>query len=210
VTEQVDLWKGVFGDDYQERNLLTPEEVSVRQPFWENIFKTIYMNSGALPTSVLEVGAGQGPNLCAIQRVSMNIEKPIELYATEVNESAAKALKLNVPGVAMIDQLNASNIADLVFTYGVLIHTHPAHLRALQRCIFNAAKRWIMCVEYFAPVTRSVPYRGENSALWLDDYGSHWIDNFPLRSIGYGFCWKKTTKLDNVTFWLFEKTQKMH
>lgn len=210
MTEQIELWKGPFGDAYQERNLLTDDEVMVRQPFWENIIKTIYMNSHAIPSSILEVGAGQGPNLAAIHKVYMGIEKPVELFATETNEGAAKSLTLNVPSVVMVPKLNVANLADLTYTYGVLIHTHPAHLRALQREIFNVSKRWIMCVEYFAPVTRMLPYRGQDNALWLDDYGAHWMNNFPLRCIGYGFCWKRTTKLDNVTFWIFEKIAKMN
>lgn len=206
TNKQKELWSGVFGDQYQDRNILTPEEITKRKEFWQRITQLIYMNSSAIPSSVLEIGAGQGPNLTAIKEVYMQIEKPIDLYATEVNEKAQKLLKINIPDAKILPNINSEGIADLVFTYGVMIHTHPAHLKALMRDMYKASKRWIVCCEYFAPTTRAIPYRGEEDALWLDDYGGQWLDNHPLRVLGHGFCWKRMTGLDNVTFWILEKT----
>lgn len=205
MTKQRDLWAGPFGDVYQDRNILTPEETTRRQEFWMKLIQLTYMNSNNIPSSVLEVGAGQGPNLVALKNVYMTIEKAIDLYATEVNEKARKLLKINIPECKIIDTLG-ENSADMVITYGVMIHTHPAHLKALMRDIYKASKRWIVCCEYFAPETRAIPYRGEQDALWLDDYGSHWIESHPLRVIGHGWCWKRMTGLDNITFWILEKT----
>lgn len=210
MTQQIDLWKGPFGDQYQDRNSLTDEEVNKRGPLMEYIIKTIYMNAGGvIPESVLEVGAGQGPNLAAWEKISLKIQRPIKLYATEINNKARENLKDNVKSIELLDEIPTIPVADLVYTYGVLIHTHPAHLRGLQEKIYGASKRFIACCEYFAPETRPIKYRGENDALWLDDYGTKWIDNFSLRLLGYGFMWKKVTGLDNVTFWVFEKTEKM-
>lgn len=213
MTIQEELWKGEFGDSYQARNLLTQEEIDLRIPFWENLLKTIYMNCGSVPNSFLEVGAGQGPNLGAINHIFDNTIKynnQQQIYATEINSSAREQLTTYIPNVIMVDDLSkVTNFADLVFTYGVLIHTHPAHVLPIMKDIYKASKRWIVCAEYFAPELRMIPYHGEQNALWLDDYGAKWVDNFPLRVIGYGFCWRKHTKLDNVTFWIFEKTEKM-
>lgn len=205
MTDQKELWSGVFGDAYQERNRLTAEETAKRQQFFEGIYRVIYQNCGDYPKSILEIGAGQGPNLSALERLSIKIQKPIKLYATEINQKARIELSQNVPNVEILTDTPPENLADLVFTYGVMIHTHPAHIAALQSKIYKASKRWIMCVEYFSPVTRAIPYRGEKDALWLDDYGGKWLDNHSLKVIGYGFCWKRITGLDDVTFTLFEK-----
>lgn len=204
------LWRGVFGDAYQERNQFSEEEANKRQQFLEGVYRVIYQNCGDYPKSVLEIGAGQGQNLRALEKLSIKIEKPIALFATEINEKAKLNLKENAKSVTLLEEIPKVKIADLVFTYGVLIHTHPAHLRELLTKIYNCSNRWIMCVEYFSPTTRPIPYRGEKDALWLDDYGSHWLNNFPLRVIGYGFLWKKVTGLDNVTFWIMEKTERMN
>lgn len=210
MSNQIELWRGPFGDQYQERNLLTDEEVAYRIPFFTQLLQVIYTNcNGALPDSILEIGAGQGPNMVALDKISLGMRRPLKLYATEINDKARDALQQNSKSTEILNDIPKIPVADLVFTYGVLIHTHPAHLRSLQDKIFNSSKRWIMCAEYFAPETRPIPYRGEKDALWLDDYGSKWVDNYPLRVLGYGFCWKKTTKLDDITFWLFEKTEKM-
>jgi len=207
--KQVELWSGPFGDLYQDRNKFTQQEVALRLSFWDQVFKNIYMKCGAIPKSVLEIGAGQGQNLAALQKLSMGIEQQIELFATECNDKARILLKENVPGVTLLARPE-EKVADLVFTYGVMIHTHPAHLKQLMRDIYAASKRWIVCVEYFAPESTNKLYHGEKDALWLDDYGKHWLDNFSLRILGYGFCWKMTTQLDNVTQWTMERVEKMN
>jgi len=222
MTQQINLWTGEFGNLYQDRNKLTQEEIEIRKGFWENIIRNIYMNCGAIPQSVLEIGAGQGPNLAAFRviydtmyeeanKLKLQDKKDIPLWATEINENARVQLKENVKDVHILDSIsNITNVADMALTYGVLIHTHPAHLKGVMDDIYKASKRWIVCCEYFAPESRMIPYRGENNALWLDDYGSRWVDNYPLRVIGHGFCWRRMTRLDNITFWIFEKTEKMH
>jgi len=205
MTEQTDLWQGPFGDFYQERNKLNDKEVQRRVIFLEGILKVIYGHTGAVPKSIYELGAGQGPNMRAFEILGPKYNQALSLYATEINQKARLALTENCKTVDVID-LPTSPVADLVMTYGVLIHVHPAHLKHVMEHLYTASNRWILCVEYFAPETRPIPYRGEKSALWLDDYGSKWLEACPnMMVLGYGFMWKKTTGLDNVTFWLFEK-----
>ncbi len=210
-TQQIELWKGQFGDHYSDRNVLDDESIARSRMFWENILKNIYYACQVLPTQILEVGAGTGRNLMAIKSfyASPNMPQgPYNYYATEVNDRAKEALKINVPDVNIIqhDALNKErNKFDLVFTSGVLIHIHPAHRKFITRDIVNASRRFVLAIEYFAPETTAKPYRGENNAMWLDDYGSYYLDNYNLRLITYGFCWKKVTGLDNITYWLFEK-----
>lgn len=209
MTQQIDLWKGPFGDLYQERNHVTADDIEARAMLWEVILKIVYGHTNYLPNSMLEVGAGQGPNLLGIQRVSMKIGKPIKLYATEINEKARLILQENVKDVELLANIPKQETVDLVYTYGVLIHTHPAHVRGLMTEMFNASSRFIVCCEYFSPELRPIVYRGEKDALWLNDYGKLWLDSFPLRILHYGFCWKPLTGLDNITYWVFEKTRKM-
>ena len=209
TTDQQKLWEGKFGDLYQERNTPDEKEISNREKFLESVFMQIYSSYGIVPKSVLEVGAGQGPNLMALEKLSIHKSIPIKLYATEINQIARVKLSENTKTVDILDQIPAEPIADLVMTYGVLIHTHPAHVRNLQQKLFNASNKFILSCEYFAPEVRPLMYRGEKDALWLDDYGKRWLDNCSLRFVSYGFCWKLITGLDNVTFWLFEKKDKM-
>lgn len=208
-TDQQKLWEGAFGDFYQDRNKLTEEEVTRREHFLGNCLRTIYGVSGVAPKSILEIGAGQGPNIKALENISLKNNIPLKLYATEINQKARLHLSENSKTVEILDNIPTEPIADLVFTYGVMIHTHPAHIKPLINQMHKASKRFLMCCEYFAPETRPMTYQGEKDALWLDDYGVKFMDNHSLRLLGYGFCWKRVTELDNVTYWIFEKTEKM-
>lgn len=209
MTQQTELWEGKFGDFYQERNTITEAEVINRYKLWEMLFKIIYTANGSVPKSVLEVGAGQGPNLMAIEKLSLQTQQPIKLFATEINQKARLHMQENVKTVELLTDIPKQETAELVYTYGVMIHVHPAHLLGLMKQMYAASSKYIVCCEYFAPDIRPLPYRGEKDALWLNDYGKMWMSNFGLRLVAYGFCWKPVTGLDNITHWVFEKRSTM-
>lgn len=209
LTKQQELWQGAFGDDYHTRNPNTDDEIDKRIAFWELVLKNFYGVCGVIPKSFLEIGAGQGPNLIALEKIGVRHGIPFKCYAVEVNQKARLALAEASKTIDILPQIPQVPVADLVFTYGVMIHTHPAHVRELQRSMVDASNRFVMCAEYFAPTTTPKPYRGESDALWLDDYGSLFLNNFPLAVVGCGFAWKRVSGLDNVTFWLLQKQGKM-
>lgn len=193
-----DLWTGAFGDDYTKRQMDTHE---ARRYIWGEILP---FSSG----SILEVGANVGANLAAIESLG-----DFTLFATEPNKQAFQ--QLISKGICATDNV-ADNLesytdgmVDLVFTSGVLIHIPPEKLKASLSEIHRVAKRYIIAAEYFAPSEEMIPYRGHDNALWRRDYGSLYLDQFPdLRCISCTFAWKRTTGLDNLTIWVFEKGAK--
>lgn len=197
------LWTRDFGDEYTIRNAKADDS---RLTIWKIMLPRHV-------TSVLEVGANIGLNLEAIEQ-STNCE----LFACEPNDSArTQLIESNIMPASHITADFADNlsfpdgIADLAFTCGVLIHIPADKLVASMREIHRCASQWIICGEYFAPSEEMVPYRGHNDALWRRDYGSIWLDNFKdLRCHGCLFAWKPLTGLDNITFWIFEKGEKVH
>lgn len=206
TTPQASLWSGEFGDAYIDRNAVEPTRQIALTRHW---FKVLAATEGAPPASILEVGANIGRNLRILSRITT-----AELYAVEPNAKARKVLVDDgvVPAARALDGL-ASQIAlpdgavDLAFTAGVLIHIHPRDLLDSCREIHRVSRRYIACAEYFADREQEIPYRGEREALFKRDFGGFWLDNFPdLRLLDYGFAWKRTTGLDNLTWWLFEKT----
>jgi pseudaminic acid biosynthesis-associated methylase len=194
----IDLWKSNFGKEYTERN------GRWTLPAREHLFKQL------LPIgceSVLEVGANTGLNLLAIAQRSA-----CAMSATEPNDVArAELVKLNLCKSVTADTADAlsfpDGFADLVLTSGVLIHVPPDKLAASLDEIHRVARRWIICGEYFAPQEEMIPYRGHDNALWRRDYGSLFLDTFSdLKCTAHMFAWKRETGLDNLTFWVFEKT----
>ena len=193
-----DLWQGQFGDDYTARQ---PSNIDERREFWRGI---IPRRVG----SILEVGANTGLNLDAIIQFSN-----ADLYACEPNNNARLTLNMkdttwgrNVTSDTADDLSFMDGLVDLVFTCGVLIHISPDKLLPSMREIHRVSRQWIITAEYFAPQEEMVPYRGYDNALWRRDYGSLWLDNFPdLRCHSCQFAWKRTTGMDNLTVWIFEK-----
>lgn len=204
-TKQEAFWRGDFGDAYTERNIADPAQLHARVALWAKILAPL---GGDPPRSILEVGANLGINLRALRSLT-----DARFYAVEPNEMARAMLVRD--GIVAADDVcggTASNIdfpagvADLAFTSGVLIHIHPDQLLASCREIHRCARRYIACAEYFSQKPESIPYCGHEDVLFKRDFGGFWMDSFPdLRLLDCGFAWKRTTGLDDLTWWLFEK-----
>lgn len=204
-TKQEGLWRGDFGDAYTDRNAVSDRHLASLTAHWARILR---VTEGLPPRSILEVGANIGLNLRALRRLTS-----AEFFALEPNGVARKRLVDDqiLPASNVLDGL-ASQLpfkdasVDLAFTSGVLIHIHPRDLTASCREIYRVSRRYIACIEYFSDKEEEIAYRGHTEALFKRDFGGFYLDNFPdLRLLDYGFAWKRTTGLDNLTWWLFEK-----
>jgi len=204
-TDQTQFWRGDFGNNYTVRNSENAENLNSQIELWKTILESL---SGDPPQSILEVGANTGNNLRAIRSLSK-----AELFALEPNKMARQMLAKTgtVPlqnvlnGVATsIDLANES--IDLAFTSGVLIHIHPNNLKESCQEIYRVAARFIVCIEYFSDTPEEITYRGHNEKLFKRDFGGYWLDLFPeMKTLKYGFIWKRLSGLDNLTWWVFQK-----
>lgn len=208
MTDELKLWRGDFGNQYHDRNIMDDNTLQTRQGLWANKFTMMMGSPGArLPKSILEVGAGLGTNLQAIKNIYDHNATDVALSAVEPNTKAQASLKSLGMNVIEKDAFNITApdaYFDMVFTSGVLIHIDPKELKDAMAEIYRVSNKYIACIEYFSPELREANYRG-HKALWTQDFGGLWIDNFSLRVITYTFYWKRTTGLDNLTGWLFEK-----
>lgn len=202
---QVKAWRGAFGDSYIARNQATEERIRQRVFAFAEILRHL---AAASPASILEVGANVGLNLRALRRLT-----GAELFAVEPSGTARAALLADrvVPTENLRDATAAKlpfgdHSFDLVFTSTVLIHIPDEALEQSCREIFRVSRRYILSMEYFSPRPERVPYRGHDDLLFKRDYGSLWLDLFPgLTPLADGFFWRRTTGLDDVTWWLFRK-----
>ena len=198
-------WSGAFGDRYTERNVASTDAVRGRARIWAEVLSHM---DGDLPKSALEVGPNLGLNLRGLANIA-----EIDCWGLEPNPAARK--RLVDDGVLPADRVLegfghsiplADRAVDLAFTTGVLIHVDPSLLEATMREIHRVAAKYVFCCEYFSPKPETVPYRGETDLLFKNDFGSLYMDMFPdLCLVDCGFFWRRTTVIDDCTWWLFRK-----
>ncbi len=195
----VEFWQGEFGDEYHERN--AEADIDVRVKLWAEVLERL----DVWPESFLEIGAGTGSNLEALRRLNRPFRRRKPVSGIEPNTKARAMLKQ--AGFAAHDGTaqHPGRKADLVFTSGVLIHVPPGDLLAACQGIYNAAQRYIVCIEYFSHEPEEKEYRGHAGKLWKRDFGGYWLDHFDLEPLGCGFAWQRMTGLDNLTWWAFRK-----
>ena len=198
-------WRGDFGAAYTKRNAADEIKCQRAARAFASIFSHI---DGAMPRSILEVGANVGINLRAIKRICDATLSAVEPFA------GARTILVEdgvVPAESVFDAIAsslpfASNSIELVFTHGVLIHVPEEDFEKSCREIYRVSSRYVLTMEYFSPSTVKVPYRGYDDMLFKRDYGGVWLDMFPdLKHVANGFFWKRTTGLDNVNWWLLQK-----
>ena len=199
------FWQSRFGDEYIERNPMTPERLRQRTRMWGRILPCLEPD---LPSSILEVGANIGINLMALDRLLS-----ARLVAVEPNAMARERLAATgvVASADIIDGVGDAialpdNAVDLAFTSGVLIHVDPDCLMQTYAELHRVSRRYLITIEYFSDKPEQVVYRGHHDRLYKRDFGAVWLDAFEdVELIDYGFFWKPATGLDNLTWWLFRK-----
>lgn len=202
--DALEAWRGQFGNDYIDRNELTPERHARKLREWARLLDSL---GGRPPRSVLEVGANVGQNIAALAELTS-----AEISAVEPNANArARLAERGLIPAERIHNATAQNLPfadgsyELAFTYGVMIHIPPDDLLACCKEIHRVSSRFILCSEYLADQPTEKPYRGEEGLLFLRDFGAFWMDNFPdLELVDYGASWKRFDS-DTMNWWIFER-----
>ncbi len=193
------LWAGEFGDEYIERNL---DAAKGRGHFWRKQIQGLGVQSA------LEVGCNIGGNLSWIAELI----GPENTAGVDINERSLELMRERIPGatgkLAAGRELPFEDSSyDLVFTMGVLIHQDPAEIADVMSEIVRCAHRFVVCGEYYADELTEVPYRGQEGALFKQDYGGLYERLFPeLELIEKGFLSPKEGRWDDLTYWVFRKS----
>jgi pseudaminic acid biosynthesis-associated methylase len=193
------LWAGDFGDAYIERN---KDAETGRRSFWEEQLGRLGVSS------VLEVGCNIGGNL----RWIAELIGAANVAGVDVNGRALELLRERVPGVDARLARGAElpfddGSFDLVFTTGVLIHQDPeTQLEPMMREIVRVSGRYVVAGEYYAEQLTEVPYRGQDGALFKQDFGGLYQQLFPeLSLVDDGFLSPQEGRWDDLTYWILRK-----
>lgn len=193
-----ELWRGNFGSEYTIRNLGHFHER------WALFERALARTSGI--ESVLEFGANVGDNLVALRTL---LPRGVKLAGLEVNEQAASRLEKVADSVyydSMLD-FSAAEQWDLTFTRGVLIHIAPDDLPKAYDALVENSRRYVLIAEYYNPEPVSIPYRGQENALWKRDFAREMMALHNLVLIDYGFCYRGDAvgDMNDVTYFLMER-----
>lgn len=182
MTEQMKEWAGKFGEEYTDRNMMTPDEFDKLLRGRIGFSRTEQIDeflSDLELNNILEVGSNVGNQLSLLQKRGFK-----NLYGIELNRYAVEKSKARTKGVNII-QGSAFDIPfkdayfDLVFTSGLLIHISPQDINNVLDEIHRCSKKYIWGSEYFSEEYTQVNYRGHNNLLWKTNFAKLYLDRFP-------------------------------
>jgi len=187
------LWAGTFGDEYTDRNRVDWEK---RMPFWQHIVDL----TGA--RSFLDVGCNAGWNMRALRKIDPDYEMSgIDINRRALEQALRDGLDVHeLPADELVKEFG-TGAAELVVTSGVLIHVPPDDLPRTMAAILDVSQRWVLAIEYQAPETKEVEYRGSLGRLWKADFGQLYMDrglSLVETGVADGF--------DRCHYWLLEKS----
>jgi len=199
--ELKEIWEDKFGSSYTDRKLKNHDnEGGLREKFWSKLISDLQNIN-----SVVEIGCNAGMNLEGIFKANSELLiKGVEpnLYAIEKAEKIADGRYEIVNG--NIFDLNDNLKSDLVITCTVLIHISPEELIEAMKNVFKISSSYILIMEYYWPSLKKVEYRGLKDALWKQDFGALFLDNFDVELIETGFL-DDRDGFDRTSWWLFKK-----
>lgn len=155
---QLQEWKGSFGRDYTDRNVVD----------WTDRYHGFReLLDGLVVGSVLEIGCNRGHNLDALHELGVNA------YGVEPGDYArgiAQSRGLDVIAGDIYNIPAAGHSVDLVFTSGVLIHVPPERLTEAIDELARTSRRYLLAIEYHSDTDEEITYQGMDGMLWRRNY----------------------------------------
>ncbi len=181
-TLQVGEWRGTFGREYTTRNSLTLAELDglyeKNYGVTRSQLNERFLNVVPLSARILEVGCNIGNQLLLLNEMGYS-----ELYGIELQHDALIRARGQVENARLVEASAleipfADGYFDVIFTSGVLIHIAPPELLSAMSEIHRCTRDYIWGLEYYAPETAEVQYRGQDHLLWKMDYAKLYLDRF--------------------------------
>jgi pseudaminic acid biosynthesis-associated methylase len=207
LNPQEDFWKNKITNNYVQDNSLFDERLGLIA--WERILLKIDKSD---ISSYLDCGSNIGRNIAFLKKVLPKASANIIELAKEPHDRCLQDFQIHKSFFGPIKEATFDAKFDLVFTSGVLIHVNPDDLLDSMTRMYELSSRYILISEYFNRTPVMISYRGKDNMLFKRDFGKLFAENFECKVRDYGFLWGHefdTAGFDDVTYWLFEKSDKM-
>ena len=184
MTKQMEEWAGKFGEEYTDRNYMSPDEfdkLCLSRIGVSRIEQIDEFLSDLELNNILEVGSNIGNQLLLLQKEGFKNLYGIELnqYAVEKSKERTKGKGIDIIQGSAFDIPFKDAYFDLVFTSGVLIHISPRDINDVLDEIYRCSKKYVWGSEYFSEEYTKVNYRGHSELLWKTNFAKLYLDRFP-------------------------------
>ena len=182
-TQQEEVWNGEFGEQYTDRNIMSPDGLDQLCIDNYGISRT-ELNKEVLDKlnvdRILEVGCNVGNQLLLLKKMGYTNLWGIELQEYAVEIARKRTSGINIAKGSAFDIPYKNNFFDLVFTSGVLIHISPDDIDKVLDEMYRCTNKYIWGFEYYnSEAYQMVNYRGADSLLWKTDFAKLFLDKFP-------------------------------
>lgn len=181
-TEQMNVWSGIFGKEYTDRNMLSVEQMDEKFLLDHRISRfdlyKLFLDDLERSAKILEIGSNVGNQLICLQKLGFT-----NLYGIELQSYAIKLFKLRTKNIQIMqgsafDVPFKDNKFDLVFTSGLLIHISPKDIELVLNEVYRCTNHYILGYEYYADQFTEVTYRGNKKLLWKNDFAKLYLSKF--------------------------------
>jgi len=211
VVKQLKKWKGKFGKEYTDRNVLSLDELERLYKNNYGITRTemnkLFLGNMNRAIRILEIGSNIGNQLLCLQKMGFKNLYGIEPqgYAVELSKSRTRGINLiegNIFDIPFKD-----GYFDLVFTSGVLIHISPKDIKKAMKEIYRCTSKYIWGFEYYADKYMEIDYRGNKELLWKTDFVKLYLNHFSDLNLvrEERFEWLKNKENIDTMFLLIKK-----
>lgn len=197
---QEEFWAGGEGDAYTQR---CPGDTPSALSFFARA-----LAKAEAPTRIIELGAGSGTNLRALELLYPHA------YTLGIDVNTRACEEMQRRGVECrqmtIEQLDNDPVGtfDLVLTKGVLIHLDTEAMIKALNTIMGLADKYVLLAEYYRPSRQPIAYQGRTDLLWGDDFAAELLaqSGQAFHVVDYGFVWRHDPQpQDDITWFLLER-----
>lgn len=181
-TKQEKFWSSGFGKEYITRNKFNPIDLDKlyiskfgisRSKLNKEFLKNLKINN------VLEVGCNIGNQLALLQKHGFKNLYGIDIFPEAVEQAKSHTKNINIIEASALNLPFKDNHFNLVFTAGVLIHTHPQDLKKIMAEIYRTSGKYIWGYEYYSPKHVAINYRDNKNYAWKGDFCQMYLNLFP-------------------------------
>jgi len=182
LTKQIKIWRGKFGKDYTDRNLLSLNQMESSWKKKIGITQTQanqeFLDDISHSLCILEVGCNIGNQLLCLQKMGFRSLYGIELQSYAVELSKSRTKKINIIQGSTFDIPFKDDSFGLVFTSGLLIHIPPSQINKALDEIHRCTRHYIWGCEYYSDKYEEINYRGKSDLLWKADFARIYLCRF--------------------------------